>query len=168
MNKRQFIEEIRIPRILLGAFDDQVFLTKTVRITLTKVKISDFGNYYNPWYYLDEKELGYEEARKNMMARAMQVKNTDLINLGAKRKNAINDMNIIMENLLPIVLAEDLNTNKTLILDGNKTSISLFRKFLDKKVSNLLIPAIVIKGHGLEDFIGDFKIVNRSLIKLKG
>ena len=122
-----------------------------------------------PWYQLNKKEVvNYEIARENSRARAMQVSDQKVISLNKEEKlemikkyqQKYRDKKEI-EFLLPIILATDITTGRTLVLDGNKTIIALYRNYQEDSSQDKLIPIIHIIGKFLEDIFQDFEIVNR-------
>lgn len=165
MNKEEFLKIYRdsnCPKILLGAFNEQGFLDREdLELKSGKIKISELGDFYCPWYYIDDHEADFYKDLEKEKTRAIKVSDKQKINLVSKRQNIIEQyQKEQIESLGPIPVATDTATGKTLILDSNRTLVSLYRNFLkDGLDKDILI--IEIRGANLEDVVGDFKIVNR-------
>ncbi|AKM82709.1 TPA: hypothetical protein DD449_00770 [Candidatus Berkelbacteria bacterium] len=161
MNKVQFTQKFK-SRIYLGKFNYWKFFVSPVELSEEKILIEDFAEFYCPWYYVDNREVSFSEAQKNPTARAININKASKINLSDSRMKAISCIKPdIISSLNPIPLAQDLKTNKVLVLDSNKTLIGLYKFFLTNKIENVKIPVVIIKGYNLEKIVGDFEIINR-------
>lgn len=160
MRKEDFLEIYRNPRITLGAFDDNKFLDSDVVIELKRTKISDFKDYYCPWYSKNDKEVSYKEACEDNNARALTFKDEYKINLDVNRKEIIANRDL-PEKLEPIPIALDINSGKRLVLDSNKTCVALFRKYQEEH-KDIYLDVVEISLPDMGLIIGDFNIVNRD------
>lgn len=161
MEKPEFIKKYRQPRILLGAFNDNVFLCRgDIELVEKNISVSELNNFYCPWYYLDGQEKSFDEGLCNITIKAMKVEASELIDTNQERRNLIEKYQREKQKLDFIPIATDTETNRTLILDSNKTCIALYRNYLENEI-DFDVSVIEIKGVQLQSVIGDFLIINR-------
>ena len=163
MNAKEFADLFR-KRIGLHAFDYESFTARSdIVIVETTVTAPDLAGFCCPWYTDGVRLLKYREAMSNPSARCVRVPESGLIDKNIERKETIDRYKRINYVPTPLLLARDLATGRTLILDGNKRTVAFYRKHSGKpEATAATLSAIVITGRNLENFIGDFQIVNRE------
>jgi hypothetical protein len=170
MDKKAFLSSDDGKRIKLGAFHPEVFLARgDVELTKVSLDVRLLGDAYRPWYYLANggrhQLMEYVAARANADARSMRVSQLEIYNLHPERQSRIERyMGEHRGGQLPrapLILAEDIETHRTLILDGNHTASALYRNHL-AGVEYGPIPAYLIRGFRLDAMLGDMVIVNRG------
>lgn len=170
MNSREDLLNILISsRVTLKAFDrSKLRCRNDLEIKEIELSVANLGEYFCPWYYIivrkeTPKEIRYEEAECLIEARAMRVKEINLVNLNNERELKIRKYVNDLENAnpkVPILLVLDTTTGKYFIIDGNKTSCALYKSFLSSG-KNRSTSAILVSGPYLENIFGDFCIINR-------
>jgi hypothetical protein len=150
-------------RITMGAFNNFEFLhNKDIELFEKKIPVESFKDYFCPWYYVDNKFVSLADALKDNKAQAIKVSDQKIIDSDKIRKKQIEKyQNQDINYFKPIILATDSDSHKTLILDGNKTAVSLYRNYL-KDHNNVKINSVEIIGHNLPDLTNDFIILNRK------
>jgi hypothetical protein len=167
MNKKDFLKIYRRPKITVW-FDDARFLSdNSVLLKEEEIALGEVGDYYCPWYYdannKQEINTGIEETLNNSCARSVTIKEVETkIKFPSKCeviKKYIEDLKMSdNKELFLFPIATDVTASKSLVLDGNKTLIALYRS-CDK---NRKIRIVEIYGECLSGILVDFCIVYRS------
>lgn len=162
MDKESY-ERLFKGRIGLGAFEWVAFRSP-VDLTITEklLPVASFGDFFCPWFVTGDTLVRYRYALAHPEARPLRVCESELIDLDPLRAKTISEYRAKNNADLPILLAKDLTTGRTLILDGNKTSAAMWRNFdAEPQKNEKMMSVVQIDGKHLEMFIGDFFIVNR-------
>lgn len=143
------------------SFKEKYFLDNdNIRIVYGEKLLREFLEYYTPWHQKGGRINGaIEEVLDDPSYRTIKIK--EAMNYLEKKDEIESKLPQLMSQiskLCPIPIATDSKMNKTLVLDGNKTIISLTRNqaFLKEKVI-----VVEIYGEGLEYLVVDFEVLSR-------
>lgn len=170
INKEDFLKLKNENRIRIGAIDTELFLQrKDIEIAYETRTPEELAEYYSPWYFKIEngkhKPASYGKIIKGEeQGQAIKISDHDITTevFGDKHSIKINSYKDSLQNPPnePLILAEDLDTQKTLILDGNHTAKAIHLNYLDG-INMSKIPVIVVRGHKLAEIFGDLNIINK-------
>jgi len=142
-------------------YDDSVVLRER------EVTLGEVGGYFCPWHYktdtMQEYDVPFEEILQTPMARAIIVQDVETkIALPSKSdliRQYIKDFKVKTEkDLSPFPVASDTTFKKSLILDGNKTLVALYRSW--RRDRKILIAEIA--GGCLIRILPNFCVLYRS------
>ncbi len=170
ISKEDFLLLKNKSRIRNSSFNIERFLlAPDVKITRETRAPEELGAYYSPWYYktYDGKRspTGYKKINSGEEdGRAIRIDEHEVAKevLSTEHLERIEGYRKSVHPIPaePIIIAQDLDTNRTLILDGNHTAKAIYLNYLAGD-SIPPIPVIVVRGHKLAEIIGDLKIVNK-------
>lgn len=167
IDRDEFIKKYH--KRLLGAFNNKLFISRDdITIREMYIPISNFAEFYCPFYYCNYtneiRDIDYSGAILSIYCYSMQIKDKNLIDINAERKNKIEKLQKNLSiNIYSVPIATDIYSHKTLILDSNKTCTAIYRNYLEN-LNNIHINISEIIGTRLEQIVGDFIIVNRIKI----
>jgi hypothetical protein len=167
MNKSKFLElYINCPgevKIRMALVIPSFLENETIRITEETIQLKDMLDFYVPKY---EKHGKFDSRDFNE-----QVLDPEVLPLTIKQtmlKPGRWDLAIESDGrpgydlLHPIPIATDLKSGKTLLLDSNHTITSIVGELSAKNLEGITLSVVHVTGNGLEDFIPDFRILNRK------
>jgi hypothetical protein len=165
VDKEEFIKLYLLPKVTMP-FDKAAFLYDTnIILREGEVKLEDIGNYYCPWYYnvISGAEIhkGIKAILGDPNARAVIIK--DVESRIKSRRNEIEEYSRRLQGktkneLDPFPVATDAKLQKSLVLDGNRTLVALYKSG-DR---GRQIPVVEIYGSDLARIIQDFGVMSRD------
>lgn len=163
MDKLEFLNSfIYAPNRIRMQFDIEAFMNdETILVVEEKLSLEELLSYYVPKYE--------KQGERDIRDIKQQLKDPDVFPLllsKAMQDPVKWDLNISTKSLppidriLPIPVATDLISQKSLLLDSNHTITATLSR-LNPDLSTK-IDVVRLIGTNLEDIIGDFGILNRE------
>lgn len=164
MDKTEFLEfYIHHPNRVRMIFNEVPFLqNQTIKITQETICLIDVLNFYVPKF----KKNGDLDSR----GIELQISDPEIMPLTVREvvsapvKWDLGETGNLITNitqLVPVPMATDTKGGKTLLLDSSHTIVNIISKTDSNTFGDIELPIIRISGEGLEDIIGDYKILNR-------
>lgn len=161
MTKKNFLDFYR-SKIRLSAFRWSVFIQKKQSsLQERSITLSQLRMFFHPWYSDGKRQVAYRQAlaRRNVFAlRVMDSVHTTHHSQHDRRIRR--RMQHLPKLLWALPVLIDRKTGATLLLDGNTTAAALV-----KQARRRTIPIIAIISTAPEQFAGDFRIVQRTMLR---
>lgn len=166
MDKSKFLElfidcpggvKIRMALIIPPFIENE-----TIKITEETVRLSDVLDFYVPKYkkHGEFDPRSFNEQNSDLEVQPLTVRQT-MSNPGKWDLAIPSQQRPSIDKLQPIPIATDLKSGRTLLLDSNHTVVSAVGELNADALDKYSLSVVHITGIGLEDFIPDFKILNR-------
>jgi len=161
MTPNAFIEHYGA-RVTLAAFNEASFSARSDLDILQDSKpISSFSDMFTPWYRTRDHLIEFQNALHGGDSKAIKVSEAEYIDKNDERRRTIEKYRGNATNKKPILIFTSMDTNKSLIVDGNKTAVAMYRNYLKNQIDQCIC-VVEVKGISIEAFLGDFYIVNRE------
>lgn len=163
MTKNYFLKN---HRIRIGTcFNEEFFLSDKVLLSKKIVSVNELYGYFSPWYQKEGRIIKeFNIVRDDTNCKPIKIKEAWFYEEKAEEINkhrkemCLNSKEEILLNLTttPPIIAIDTSTEKTLVLDKNRTLNLLVEYDNDQE----LLPIIELVGTSLEDLCVDFLVIN--------
>lgn len=154
MDLATFYRDFR-QRIIIDSFGDWEFQKASLLFVERTVNIYRVRDWYAPWYYRGPEEVTLDA----LVARDTTVYAMRLFEVPYYSKDEARNRDIaerpIPESFMPFPVATDLDTGRTLVLDGSRTLVAMLVRGINRE-----IPIVEVLGRWMAGIIGSFAVVN--------